>query len=186
MLHDWRAQIYVLNSSPENMDAAPVTLLDEAMLDTDLDHNATAAIATQFLNEFNTRAKIRKHDTVNRRFDKFPTVLRFALLISPISRAALRLVTNFMPLPCPNTAYNHYLDKLKDAESALSNIEKLDDRIAIFMEKNQLPDHAPVSVARDAMTMTHYPSYLPGKNADHSFVIYGQPLDRNYRCFPFM
>jgi hypothetical protein len=135
-LQNWHAQIHVPNPSPEDMDAAPGTLLDEAVLDTDVDYNATEATATQFLNELNALTKIPKYDAVDRRFDKFPTVLRFAFLISSTSRAALRLATNFMPLPCPNTVYNHFLDKLKDAESALSNIEKLVDQIATSIEMN--------------------------------------------------
>jgi hypothetical protein len=171
-LLDWRAQIYVPNPSREGMNAAPVTLLDEAVLDTDVDYNAAEATATQLFIELNALAKIPKHDTLNRRFDKFPTVLRSAFLVSSTSRAALRLGMNFMPLPCPNKVYNHYMDKLKDAESALSNIEKLDDQIATFIEMNQLPEHMPVSVAVDPMPMTHDRSYLPGKNADYSFVIY--------------
>jgi hypothetical protein len=76
------------------------------------------------------------------------------------------------------------MDKLKDAESALSNIEKLDGQIATFIKMNQMPEHGPVSVAMDAVAMTHDRSYLPGKNVDYSFVIYSQPLDRNDRCLP--
>jgi hypothetical protein len=145
------------------------------VLDTDVDYNVTEGRAAQFLNELNILAKIPKHDTVNRRSDKFCTVVRVAFLISSTSRAALRLTTNFMPLPCPNNGYNHYMDKLKNTESALSNIEKLDAQIATFIEMNQLSVRAPVPVAVDAVAMAHDRSYVPGKNADYSFVIYDQP-----------
>jgi hypothetical protein len=49
---------------------------------------------------------------------------------------------------------------------------------------NNLQEGAPVSIAADAMAMSADRSYPPSKDADYSFVIYGQPLDRAYRCLP--
>jgi hypothetical protein len=86
-----------------------------------------------------------------------------------------------MPLPCPNTVYNLNIGKLQHAESAVSNIERLDEQIDTFVKMNDLPEHAPVSIAVDAMTLSHDRSYLPGKNA---FVISRQPLNQNCRRFP--
>jgi hypothetical protein len=164
------------------MEAPPVTLLDEAVLDPDVDYNPTEDTTTKYLHELNTLATIPKHDTVNQNSANFPTVLHFAFGISSTSRSELRLVSNFMPLPCSSTAYNHYMDKLQNAESALSNIERLDEQIDNFVKMNDLPERAPVSVAVGATS--HDRSYLLGENADSAFVIYDQPLDRNYWRLP--
>jgi hypothetical protein len=42
---------------------------------------------------------------------------------------------------------------------------------------NNLQEGAPVSVAVGAMAMSADRSYLPSKDTDYSFVIYGQPSD---------
>jgi hypothetical protein len=64
------------------------------------------------------------------------------------------------------------------------DIDKVDDQITTLVEMNSLPDGAFISVAVDAMAMSPDRSHLPGKTADDSFVIYGQPLDRQFRCLP--
>jgi hypothetical protein len=162
----------------------PVTFLDSVVPDSHIGYDAAPATSAEFLRELNELASIPEHDTVNRNYTNFPMVLDFAFLLSSTSRAALRLARRFMPLPCPNTVYAYYKDHLKAAESSLTNIENLDDQITTFIKMNKLPEHAPVSVAVDAMAMSPDRSYLPAKDADYSFVIYGQPLDRKYRCLP--
>jgi hypothetical protein len=63
-------------------------------------------------------------------------------------------------------------------------LENLDGQIDTFIQMNRLPQIKRVSVAVNAMAMSPDRSYLPGQNANYSFVIYGQPLGRKYRCLP--
>jgi hypothetical protein len=63
-------------------------------------------------------------------------------------------------------------------------LANLDGQINTFITMNNLTDGEPVSVAVDAMAMSPDRAHLPGKNADYSFVIYGQPLSRGHRCLP--
>jgi hypothetical protein len=56
-----------------------------------------------------------------------------------------------MPLPCPKIESHHEKARVKNAKSALIEINRLDDQITAFVEMNGLPDGAFVSVAVDAM-----------------------------------
>jgi hypothetical protein len=120
----------------------------------------------------------------NQNYDDFPTVMRFAFLISLTSAAALRLARKFMPLPSPQTVYNHYKEYMKSAKTCLSKLENLDSQISTFIGMNNLQEVAPVSVAVDVMATSADRSSLPSKDADYSFVIYDQALDQAYRCLP--
>jgi hypothetical protein len=89
-----------------------------------------------------------------------------------------------MPLSCPKTGYNHSKIRVKNAKSALLNINKLADQITTFLEVNSFPDGIFISVSVDVMTMSPNRSSLPSNATDYSFVIYGQLLDRRFQCLP--
>jgi hypothetical protein len=125
-LQDWGSHHHAPIPSHEDMEAAPATLLDETVLDTDVDYNPTEDMIMKFFQELDTLATLPKQDMVNRNYANFPTVLRFAFPISSTSRAVPGLASNFIPFPCPIPVCDHYTDKLLDAESTLSNIERLD------------------------------------------------------------
>jgi hypothetical protein len=73
---------------------------------------------------------------------------------------------------------------MQEREFVPHGYQQTDDQFTAFVEMNGLPDGAFVSVAVDAMAMTPDRSYFPGKAADYSFVISGQPLDQRLKCLP--
>jgi hypothetical protein len=66
----------------------------------------------------------------------------------------------------------------------LIDIKHVEDQIELFKQITKLPKRAFVSLAVDAIAMNPDRSYLPTKNSDYTFVVFVQPLDRNFRCFP--
>jgi hypothetical protein len=90
-----------------------------------------------------------------------------------------------MPLPCPKTVDNSDRTQVKTAKSPLLDINQLHDQIRALVAMNNFPDERFMSVGVDGMAMTPDRSYLPGKGVDDCFVIYGQPLDRWFKCLPF-
>jgi hypothetical protein len=162
------------------------TSLDGAVVDDCVGYSADQQLHERFLEELNRLSRLSATDMTNRNYDNFPTLLQFSFLISSTSTASLRLARLFMQLPCGKTVYNRYKGRMQEAKSGLSQLANLDAQIDTFIEMNKLPQNGTerVSVAVDAMAMTPDRSNLPRKNADYSFVIYGQPLNRNYRCLP--
>jgi hypothetical protein len=73
-------------------------------------------------------------------------------------------VRQFLPLPSEPTIHTFFREH-KD-------------------ESTNLPEHSILSVAVDAIAMNPDHSYLPTREAEYAFVIFVQPFDRRYRCFP--
>jgi hypothetical protein len=156
-LQNWRDKLDPPSHSPEAQEEIPLLFGDDIEEET----------PKRFMEELNRFAQMEPGDTMNRKFAEFPTVRRFAFLLSSTSRSALRLARHFLPLPCPKTACHHDQARVTNAKSALMDINRLDDQITAFVEINGLRDDAFVSVAADAMTMTPDRSCLPGNAPDY-------------------
>jgi hypothetical protein len=181
---NWHDLVNPLSARERDAESVSITLLDDAVLEAHVSYSTETELEMKFLEELNRLAQIPQADMTNRNDSNFPTVLRFAFLLSSTSAASLRLARRFMRLPCPTTVSNCSKSEIDNARCSLSEMDNLDDQITTFIQMNSLPAGTPVSVAVDAMAMSADRSCLPGKAADHSFVIYGQPLDRRYRCLP--
>jgi hypothetical protein len=183
-LNKWRELLRSPPELDEEVDSALITVLDGAVVDDCLSFTGDKGLAVRFLGELNRLASLSPREMASLNYDDFPTLLQFAFLLSSTCAASLRLARLFMHLPCQKTVYNKYKRTMKDTKSGLSDLQNLDRQIDTFIGMNHLPNEEPVSVAVDAMAMSPDRAYLPGKNADYSFVIYGQPLNRQYRCLP--
>jgi hypothetical protein len=73
---------------------------------------------------------------------------------------------------------------IKQVQDQLLDPQKLDARISAFIAVNDLPPGYPVSLAVDAMALTPNRSCLPSERPEYSFVMNGQPLDRQYKYLP--
>jgi hypothetical protein len=119
-----------------------------------------------------------------RRFGSFPFSVKFAFLLACHSRPALDIARQFIPLPSYETIQKYYDMPLRTVERGLSDLALLKEQIQLSMSTTELPRGSFVSIAVDAMAMNHDSSYLPGKDSENEFVIYVQPLDRRYSCWP--
>jgi hypothetical protein len=162
----------------------PVTILGDAGLDAHVSYSIQPETSQKFMQEVNRFANTPAGQTMNRNFANFPTVQEFAFLLCSSSRAALRLARRFRPLPCPKTVHNDDKTQVKTENSALSDINQLDDQIRAFVAMDNFPDEAFMSVGVEAMAMTPDRSYLRGKGEDHCFVTHGEPLDRRFKSLP--
>jgi hypothetical protein len=140
----------------------PVTILEEAGLDADVKYSIRPETVHKFMQELNRLANISTSDTTNRNFANFPTVLQFAFLLSSSSRATPP-AGRLMPLPCPKPVDNYSRTQAKTAESALLDINQLDDQIRAFVAMNNCLEETFMSIAVDGMATTADRSYLPGK-----------------------
>jgi hypothetical protein len=168
----------------ENVSAPVHAVLDEVELAAYVSYDTGEDLVARFLDELNRLSAISKHDTINRDYSQFPTVLRFSFLLSLTSRAALRLARWFMTLPCQTTVLEYYKDETTTVQSSLTNLDCLEGQIDTFIKMSKLPAGELTSLADDAMAKSADRFYLPGKEASYSFVLYGQPLDRHCRCLP--
>jgi hypothetical protein len=119
-----------------------------------------------------------------RRYESCPTTVKLAFLVSALSRPALRLTRPFFPFPSDSTLRNLFREQHDAIATQLVEIEQVHAQIDLFIKTTKLPTNAVVSVAVDAIAMNPDRSYLPTKKSDYAFVVFVQPLDRRYRCFP--
>jgi hypothetical protein len=119
-----------------------------------------------------------------RRYASCPFTLKFAFLLACHSRPALDIARQFLPLPSYETVQKYYDVPLRTVERGLSDLALLKQQIRLGMETTSLPGGSFVSIAVDAMAMNPDSSYLPANHSDNQFVIYVQPLDRRYSCWP--
>jgi hypothetical protein len=107
-----------------------------------------------------------------------PHFILFRLLLTCISRQALDLARNFLPLPSYTIVYTHFGTGLYEVESNLTDISKVDLQIAELITANDLLLESLISLSIDAMAMTSDEHYLPAQDSDHAFVFYAQLLYR--------
>jgi hypothetical protein len=146
--------------------------------------SSSAETLSRYTSELNGRSASGGSARKGIRHDRHPTALKFGFRLSSISRPDLRLAKNFIPVPFQKAISNHYNDKVVSAQNVLKDITELDDEISLFITMNNFLPRSVVSVALDARAMNRDRSYLPSKDADYTFVIYGQPFDRRYQCMP--
>jgi hypothetical protein len=77
-----------------------------------------------------------------------------------------------------------YHQKTHAMEAGTPNLDNIDDQIELFTVSANLPTGSMVWVAADAMAMNPEKSILPASHSEHLFVIYMQPLDRKFSCWP--
>jgi hypothetical protein len=118
------------------------------------------------------------------RFSDCPVSLRFGFSLMCISRQALDLARNFLPLPSYTTLYTHFGTRLNGIESNLIDISKIDLQIAEFVTANDLSPESLISFSIDVMAMTLDEHYLPAQDGGHAFAFYAQLLDRRLKCMP--
>jgi hypothetical protein len=69
-------------------------------------------------------------------------------------------------------------------ETQLLALSKLDGQIARLIELRDLPANSPIPVVIDAVALTPDCSFLPVKGSDYAYVVYGQRLERGFKCLP--
>jgi hypothetical protein len=119
-----------------------------------------------------------------RRFKNHPLSLRFGFLLASHSRPALEVAREFLPLPSYQTICEYYRDDARAVEAGVSKLEKIGDQIQLIMTNSGLPSGSMVSVAVDATAMNPSKATLPATQSENIFVLYLQPLDRRYGCWP--
>jgi hypothetical protein len=117
-----------------------------------------------------------------RRFAECPLSLQFGFLLASHSRPTLEIARNIVPLPSYQTVCAYYEKRRAVVEASLANLDSIDSQVDVY--RATLPDHAVVSLANDAMAMNPAKTSLPAADSEYMFVLYVQPLDRRYRCFP--
>jgi hypothetical protein len=128
-----------LSASEREAEPVSITLLDDAVLEAHVSYSTETELEMKFLKELNLLAQIPQADMTNRNYSNFPTVLRFAFLLSSTSAASLRLARRFMRLPCPTTVSHYYKSEIDNARCSLSEMDNLDDQITTFIQMNSLP-----------------------------------------------
>jgi hypothetical protein len=73
---------------------------------------------------------------------------------------------------------------IKEAETQLLALSKLDSQIPRLVELRDLPANSPIPVVIDAVALTLDCFFLPVKGSDYVLAVYGQRLDRGFKCLP--
>jgi hypothetical protein len=135
-LLDWRNAV---RNSPPAATVEP-TLLEEDVVSADVVFPPSSQnTLSQYQSELKKLSGIAGSSTKGIRDDHYPTALKFGFLLASISRPALRLTKNFIPLPSQKTIYNHYHDKVVSAQDDLKDLARLNAQISLFITMNQLP-----------------------------------------------
>jgi hypothetical protein len=119
-----------------------------------------------------------------RSYEKYPVTMKFAFLLLSTSRPAFHLLRDLHLLPSQKILFNHFALWIKEAETQLFALSKLDGQIARLVELRDLPADSPIPVVIDAVALTTDCSFLPVKGSDDTFVVYGRPLDRGFKYLP--
>jgi hypothetical protein len=144
----------------------------------------TEATYEQHRLELEKPFEISWHCRNRRRYAEFPLSRKLAFLLACHSRPALDIARQFIPLPSYETVQHPYQIELRNIERGLSDLSLLKQQIRLSMEGTELPPGSFVSIAVDAMAMNPDGSNLSANHSDNEFVIYVQPLDRRYSCWP--
>jgi hypothetical protein len=170
----------------ESRDPAPLTaLLDEEVAAEEF-HCSDPAARTyeEYSHELLELLQIPWGRRNRRRFTNYPLSVKLAFLLACHSRPGLDIVRQFIPLPSYETVQKYYEIELRTTERGLSDLALLGEQIRLSTHTTSLPRGSFVSIAVDAMAMNPDRSYLPANHCDNEFVIYVQPLDRRYSCWP--
>jgi hypothetical protein len=142
----------------------------------DLKHQAGLDTIVAYESELTALFRIPWDQKQNRRFLNSPLSMRLVLLLTCISRQALDLTRNFIPLA---SSYRVSVDTI---EANFLTLLQNDAQIADFIESNEFPSGSLISLSVGAMAMTSDHQCLLGTDSDFIFVLYAQRLDRRFKC----
>jgi hypothetical protein len=136
-LNKWRELVRPPPEPDEEVNSALITVLNGAVVDDCLSYTGDEGLAMRFLDELNRLTSLPPRELASLNDHDFPTLLRFASLLSPTCAASLRFARLFMRLSCQKTVYNKYKRTTKDTTSGLSDLENLDCQIDTFIGMNR-------------------------------------------------
>jgi hypothetical protein len=158
------------------------SLLDSEIGITEFPCRGGSEVHTGYRQEVIDLMRIRWDEKQKRRFSDCPISLHFSFLLTHISRQAMDLARNCLPLPSYATLYTHFGTRLHDVESNLTDMSKVDLQMAESIAANDCSLEPLISLSIDAMVITSDEHYLPAQDGDQTFVFYIQPLDRRLKC----
>jgi hypothetical protein len=99
-----------------------------------------------------------------------------------LSRPVLQLLGRYLPFPCEKTIHRWFHTPKEQVIRQLTHLDQIDEQIQLFMKAINLPPNSVASLVVNVIAMNPDRSHLPSKGFEHTFVIFSQQLDRQYRC----
>jgi hypothetical protein len=76
--------------------------------------------------------------------------LSFGFLLASLSRPALEIAREFVPVPSNQTIYEHHRDQTRAVEAGLSKLDNIEAQIELFLSGSDIPESRDVHAARFA------------------------------------